>query len=250
MVRVLAPVLVLFVTIGFAAIVQAGVLDAESGDTTVAGTLLTATWSQGCISGALGSLGLNRCHATQPFFCPLESEGGDDYTEWSASCGCPPNERPDSLGIGCDACLDPCEELDCEDYERCESSGDWCDENAECVCDITTEAEGCSYFGNCDSGETCEYTGGDRCNANNYECVGSDPPSCTCSGNVVCRFEQDPESDDTCSTFSRSAQCQPVSGSSGASCGTTSTTLCNPPPGCRWYRTDNNCDPHWLDEGC
>lgn len=90
--------------------VHAGVLNAQSGETTAEGTLLTVTWSQGCFSQGLGP---NACSSTQPLFCPLSSTGFTPLQPNCGGCGC-------AFGSGtycddadprfCQAC-----NLDCDD---------------------------------------------------------------------------------------------------------------------------------------
>jgi len=198
---------ILFQFLSLIPFVDAGRLWATATESS-GGTTFTVSWAQGCTTTSLSSLGPNACHSEKPWFCPVGSQGGNEYVQRSGICGCDANSKPDSLGITCDECVFPClNNGGCEDYERCVTWGDWCDNNKDCVCNIFTEAEGCSYFSTCSGGQTCEYTGGDRCDARNYRCVSSGPP-CSCSGVHTCWWEKDDGSGDDCVPRSQSTSCE------------------------------------------
>lgn len=160
-------------TVLLAGLVQAGVLSTSSGSTTAQGTLFTATWSQGCVSsGFLGSLGLNRCHSQQPYFCPLNSVGGNNFVERADLCDCPIHFQ--SSGFACQACDNPCDS--CPDGYSCTPPAtDWCTTAPNCIAPPPSDPPcpvSCKPF--CSSGETSHpdyYCSSGRC------CLSSsDPP--------------------------------------------------------------------------
>ena len=242
-------VLVLVLIGSFAIYTHAGWLDGDR-EITSSGTRFTAEWWQGCYQSALGGIGPNSCHSAQPWYCPLDSEGSDDYVERADLCGCPPNHEPQADN-SCLQCIHPCDDNPCEDYESCSAVGDWCDDNYQCTCDIQDASEGCAIFASCGSGETCEFSGGDLCNPNNYECIEDSEPVCDCTGNVVCYYtHEDPEEESCSGMFSHSASCEPIYSSSNEQyyCGTTMEQCPQPWEGCVYTGTTNECDPIWLGE--
>ena len=130
--------------------VHAGVLDARSEGTTAEGTLLVATWSQGC---STFSLGPNQCHPTsQPLYCPLASTGSTSLQADCGGCGCtygsgthcPTGEGP------CQACGLTCNDVCSPGWTSC--SFDYADEcsTTNVVCNYEPELIGYGYRNNCE----------------------------------------------------------------------------------------------------
>ena len=137
---VLAAAVLLSVTI----LSHAGYLDG-SRTITSDGTRFTAEWFQGCRSSSLGSLGVNQCHSTQPYYCPLDSQAGNEYVQKCGVreggsdipvCGCPMHWRCVYETGECDACSNPCTSSEaisqCGSSSACQPVGDYCD--GEFVC--------------------------------------------------------------------------------------------------------------------
>jgi hypothetical protein len=177
----------LLVIVSLSVYVNAGTLTANRafGDT---GTTFTILWRQGC---SAGSLGPNFCSPTLPWYCPISSIGSTSLVQNSALCGCPANSRPDSNGIGCVSCPDPCDNCPSGTCS-CTSPADWCTGAPIC-----NPCNACPY--DCKSSSQCNADGGtarsgyDACGGGDVCCEAGSGGGSSCTGDWDCpnQFDYD-----------------------------------------------------------